>query len=252
MIEVKNLSCGYGKKEVIHNVDVCFGKGEVTAVVGPNGCGKTTVMKAMAGLIKVKNDRIYIDNKDINQYKDMDRAKKIAFMPQIRHVPAMSVYDFLMCARYPYLGMSKQPEKSDIEAVENAISITGIGEYRMRSLKKLSGGERQKVYFAFMLAQQAEVLILDEPTTYLDIERQFEILDMIRLMKKNNKTVVMVLHDICHSLKFADKIVVMDEGRVKMQGTPDEIIESGVLEKIYNIKLKELEIDGNKEYITVK
>ncbi len=252
MIEIKNLSCGYNGKEIVHNVDLCFEKSDVNIILGPNGCGKSTLMKAMVGVLNVKDSMICIDGKDINKYKDVERAKKIAFMPQIRNVPSMSVFDFMMCARYPYLGLSKVPEKVDVEAVENAIKVCGISEYSTSSIKKLSGGERQKVYFAFMLAQQTDILMLDEPTTYLDVKREFEILDMIKNMKKDEKTIVIILHDICHALKYADKIVVMDKGKIEAFGTPEQILESGVLEKIYNIKLHKIEFEGDTEYIIKK
>ena len=251
MIKIENLSCGYGKQNVIHNIDACIEEHKITVILGPNGCGKTTLLKAIAGLIDIKQGQISIKDKLINSYKRNDMAKLVSFMPQIRHVPVMKVEDLLMCARYPYLGMNKIPQKADYEAVSQAMNITGILEYKDRGLKTLSGGERQKVYFAFMLAQQTDIMVLDEPTTYLDIEKQFEILDMIKLMS-HKKTVVMVLHDICHGLKYADNVIIMNEGRVLDCGTPQEILSNGILEKIYNIKIHKLTIDGCEQYVILK
>ncbi len=252
MIKIENLTCGYGKKEIIKDINVRFEKNKLTVILGPNGCGKTTLLKAVAGLIRSSNGTICINGTYLTEYKSKDMAKVIAFMPQMRHVPAMTVSDFIMCARYPYLGINKQAQDKDYIAVNEAMNMVGICGLKKRALKTLSGGERQKVYFAFMLAQQTEVLLLDEPTTYLDIENQFEILDLVLALKEKNKTVAMILHDICHGLKVADNVIIMNNGVVEFFGTPKEAVDSGVLEKIYKIKIHKINIEGNVEYIIMK
>ncbi len=255
VIELINVSCGYGKNnKIIHNVNVCFKKNKVNVILGPNGCGKTTLLKAIAGLIKINEGDIFVNDKRSSEYNSNTLAKLISFMPQMRHVPAMLVRDYIMCARYPYLGISKQPQDSDFLAVDEAMEIVGVTAFKDRPLKKLSGGERQKVYFAFMLAQQTDILLLDEPTTYLDAAKQFELLDLIKDMKENQKkkTVVMVMHDICHGLKAADNIIVMNEGQIIFSGTPTQVLDEGILEKIYNIKIHRLVIEDNEEYVISK
>ena len=252
MIEIKNMSCGYGKKEIIQDMNLNINKNEITVILGPNGCGKSTFLKAMAGIVGLKKGEVIVKNQNANEISNKEMAKILSYLPQIRHIPNMSVYDFIMCARYPYLGLNKQPQLDDINAVESAILKVGIEEFNIRHMKTLSGGERQKVYIAFMLAQETDILLLDEPTTYLDISKQFEILDIIANLKAYDKTVVMVLHDIIHGLIIADKIVVMDKGQICFSGNVQATMDSGVLEQIYNIKISKHTIDENEEYIILK
>lgn len=250
MIQLKNVSFNYGKKVIIKEADVNIKKNKITIVVGPNGCGKTTLLKIISGLLPKKTGDIFIDGKDINDYKRNEIAKKISFMPQMRHTPDMTVNDFLMCARYPYMGINKSPSEADITAVNNAITSTNLSTYAHKNLKKLSGGERQKVYFAMTLAQNTDIILMDEPTTYLDMDKQYEILDLIKRMK--NKTIVMVMHDLTYALKYADYIVVMDNGQIIYSGSVEEVLNSDILSKVYNVKVKEIFVDGHKEYIVVK
>ena len=148
--------------------------------------------------------------------------------------------------------MMNNPEERDYVALDEAMELVGIKDFKNRNLKKLSGGERQKVYFAFMLVQEAKYLLLDEPTTYLDVEKQFEILDLIKVLKDRGKTVVMVIHDICHGLKIADKIFLVNDKNMVSFNDANTLVESKILEQIYNVKLQTVMVDGKKEYIIVK
>ena len=252
MIKLEDLSCGYGKKIILNHVDACFQKDSINVIFGKNGCGKSTLLKTIAGLNKSYTGKIYVGEKNVESINKNQLAKTIAYMPQIRHIPSMSVEEFIMCARYPYIGMFNNPEKTDYIAVEEAMELVGIKDFRNRNLKLLSGGERQKVYFAFMLAWEAKYLLLDEPTTFLDVGKQFEILELIKILKNKGKTVVMVIHDICHGLKIADKIYCVNDGYINAFNNADELIESNLIQDIYNVKLHTVTIDGKKEYIIVK
>lgn len=252
MIKLEKLCCGYGRKEIVHEVTTIFEKNRITAVVGPNGCGKSTLLKSIVGILKSKSGRIIIDGKELNEYKKPELAKKITLLPQMRHVPYMKVEDLIMCARYPYLGMNKTPDEDDLHAVTDAMSITDTLQFKDEYVKKLSGGQRQKVYIAMTLAQRTDIILFDEPTTYLDMEKQFEILDLIEILKNSGKTVVMVVHDLAYALKYADDIVVMSEGKIVQCGSVREIIESGILEEIYMIKVNKVLLDGKEEYVMTK
>ena len=252
MIKLENLSCGYGKKIILNHIDACFEENTINVIIGRNGCGKSTLLKTIAGLSKDYTGSIIFDGKNVEEYGRNQMAKLVAFMPQIRHIPSMNVEEFLMCARYPYIGMMNNPEERDYVALDEAMELVGIKDFKNRNLKKLSGGERQKVYFAFMLVQEAKYLLLDEPTTYLDVEKQFEILDLIKVLKDRGKTVVMVIHDICHGLKIADKIFLVNDKNMVSFNDANTLVESKILERIYNVKLQTVMVDGKKEYIIVK
>lgn len=251
MIEIKNLSCGYGKKTIVRIDNLKIEKNKLTVITGPNGCGKTTFLKALAGVLYNINGEITVNGINLIEITGKKRAEIISFMPQIREIPKMMVKDFLMCARYPYTGFSKLPRCEDKQAVVHAMQITGTEVYENRRLETLSGGERQKIYFAMALAQETDIILLDEPTTYLDTDKQFEIMDLINSVK-TDKTVVLVMHDLRYALKYADSIIVMNNGKVIQAGTKEEILNSEVLEKLYNIKIIKHNIENSEEYIITR
>lgn len=248
MLEVKNITSGYGRKIVNSSVSFSIKKNNLTVILGPNGCGKTTLLKTICGVLNNKNGEIYIDDVNIRRLSLKEKAKKIAYMPQIRHIPDMTVMDFISCARYPHTGITKSYSLDDLMYINNAIEKAGIQEYTERKLCTLSGGERQKVYLAMALCQDTEIILLDEPVTYLDIEKQFDIMNLIKNLKQN-KTILMVCHDIRLSLKYADNFIVMDKGKVLKEGTKEEILASGILEKVFNIKIEECKLKSGYDYI---
>ncbi len=250
MLEIKDLSVSYGKNSIVKNISAAFAENKITAVVGPNGCGKTTLLRAAAGLLKYLGS-ITVEGKPLGDYSRVEAAKKIAYMPQIRHTPDMSVEEYLMCARYPHMGINKSPSAEDKYAVALAMEQTDISEWARRSIKKLSGGERQKVYFAFALAQGTDILLLDEPTTYLDMDRQYELLELMQ-KSKSGKTIIAVLHDLSHALEYADDIAVMRDGGIAAFGSIDSIVGSGVLEEICNVRISSNPCDGQDTYHITK
>jgi len=247
MIEIRKLSVS---KKTIAEIDIIFDKRKTTAVIGPNGCGKTTLLRAISGLVKYSGE-IIIDGRAHKDYNRVELARKIAYMPQSRHTPDMIVEEYLMCARYPHMSYNKIPSKADLAAVEAAIEQTGIEHLRKRNVKTLSGGERQKVYLAFALAQETDILLLDEPTTFLDIDRQYEMMELIK-RANGSKTVIAVLHHVSLALEYADNVIVMNEGRIAFSGAKEDAVSSGVLEQIYGIEINTVEIDGKAEYHITK
>lgn len=243
MISLRNVTAGYDKKEVIKNIDITFEKGTITTIIGKNGCGKTTLLKASSNLLKPIAGKVMLNCvngwSNIYAMKNNQAAKKISFLSQSREAPNISVYSLVMHGRFPYLNFARIPQKKDKILVEEAIEKMGIGKYKNKNIKELSGGERQKVYIAMILAQATDIIFLDEPTTYLDINHQLEILEIIRELKKSGKTIVMVLHDLNCALSYSDKICLMNKGEIVLYDTPKAIIDSKMIDKVFNVSCEE-------------
>lgn len=238
MIQIKNLTCGYGESSVLRDITLSLPAGQITTLVGPNGCGKTTLLRAAARQLPLQSGSITVDGRPLADYQRKEFARTVAFMPQLRSVPAISVQGLVSHGRYPHLGFSRRFGEEDRQTVYAAMAQTGVMDWADRDLRTLSGGERQRVYIAMALAQQAQVLLLDEPATYLDPGRQFELLDLIRtLNRQQGKTVVLVLHDLAHALRYSDHIAVLNGGELVLCGTPDEVAASGALQRVFGVQL---------------
>lgn len=221
----------------LHGVDLELSAGEMTAVIGKNGCGKSTLLKTMAGLIRPAQGNILLDGKPLEEYGEKERARKVAYLPQSRIQPVISVEKMVLHGRFPYLSYPRRYRKEDYEAAEAAMERTGILPLRDRNMAELSGGERQKAYIAMALAQDTPVILLDEPTTFLDITYQLEVMELLKKMKQEGKAVAAVLHDIGAALQHADRIIVMEDGEVKMEAAPERIADCGILEEIFRVKV---------------
>jgi len=250
MIKMFDVSAGYNNEVIIKNIQMAFEAGTVTSIIGKNGCGKTTLLKTAANILRPYNGQVMIDDDgnwiNVHALKNKEIATRISYMPQHKETPNISVSGLVMHGRFPYLNFSRIPQKKDREIVEKALEITGTIDLRHKNLQELSGGQRQKVYLAMVLAQDTEILFLDEPTTYLDIDHQFEILHLIDTLKKMGKTIVMVIHDISNALKYSDKVCLMDKGEIISCDTPKEIIKSKHIDKIFNICCEEIWVDSTK------
>ncbi len=172
---------------------------------------------------------------DISSVPNKELAKKVSFLPQLRAVPNITVYNLVMHGRYPYLGFSRTPQRLDKEIVENAIENMRLEKYIDKNVQNLSGGQRQKVYLAMVLAQDTDIIFLDEPTTYLDINHQLEILETIKKLKQMGKTIVMVLHDLSSALSYSDRICLMENGEITIYDTPQAVYESREIDRVFNI-----------------
>ena len=236
MLELRGIAAGYGGTPVLREVSFTVPKGSLTALIGPNGCGKTTLLRAAARQLPLLAGEILLDGRPVSSYGRTEFARKAAFMPQVRSVPAITAGALVAHGRFPHLGFSRRLRPEDRAAVQAAMEATGVADWANRDLRALSGGERQRVYLAMALAQDTDLILLDEPTTYLDPGRQFELLDLIASLPGRGKTVVMVLHDLSHALRYSSQLLLLDRGRTVLCAPPEELFESGELERVFGVR----------------
>lgn len=237
MIELCNLSAGYGDTMVLHDISLSIRPGEVLILVGPNGCGKSTLLRATLGMLPKSGGEIRLDGQEISACSTRDIARKAALLTQSRGVPNITAYRMVLHARFPYLNYPRQYRQEDHQIVEDALRRMDAWEVRNRPMPTLSGGQRQKVYLAMVIAQQTQTVLMDEPTTYLDVSHQFRTMALARELAKEGKAVVMVLHDLPMALHNGDRIAVMEQGRMAGLGTPDEVFQSGVLNRVFHVNV---------------
>lgn len=247
MLNISNLSAGYPGRQVLSNLNLTIPGGSFTAIVGPNGCGKSTLLKAIVGLLPYEGD-ISLEQVALRDLSANARAKKIAYLPQSRSVPQLSVEKLVLHGRFPYLSYPRRYREEDRLAAADALRALEIEDLAQRWLPALSGGERQKVYLAMALAQQTPVILMDEPTAALDICHKFQVLSLARSLASQGKTVILVLHDLDLALTYADHIVVMEQGHIAAQGTAEEIVNRGILEKVFHIHITKAETDSGVRY----
>ena len=236
MLELRGIAAGYGGTPVLREVSFTVPKGSLTALIGPNGCGKTTLLRAAARQLPLLAGEILLDGRPVSSYGRTEFARKAAFMPQVRSVPAITAGALVAHGRFPHLGFSRRLRPEDRAAVQAAMEATGVADWANRDLRALSGGERQRVYLAMALAQDTDLILLDEPTTYLDPGRQFELLDLIASLPGRGKTVVMVLHDLSHALRYSTQLLLLEQGRLVQRGTPEELYAGGQLDRVFGIR----------------
>ena len=237
MFELQHVSVGYEGIPVIRDVSFTARDGEITTLVGTNGCGKTTLLKAIARQLPLLDGEILLQNKSIQVYNRKEFARAAAFMPQVRNIPEITVRGLVSHGRFPYLGLSRQMSADDRAAVETAMQATGVSQWASRDLRELSGGERQRVYLAMALAQGGDAILLDEPTTYLDVAAQFELLELLRQLANQGKTVLLVLHDLAQALQYSDKVAVLAKGNLEAFDTPMHLFEQQILDRIFHVTL---------------
>lgn len=247
MFNIENLSAGYGKTLILNNINLEIKSHEITTFIGPNGCGKSTLLKCLSRLISPTQGQIMLQKQDITTFSLNEYAKKISILPQVRDIPNTTVETLVSHGRFPHLGFLRKKSAHDEQLIDEAMRAAGIYHKREESLLNLSGGERQKVYLAMLLAQDTEVILLDEPTTFLDLNHQIEILSLVTDLKQKNKTILMVLHDISQALNYSDHLIVMNQGTVVATGSKDDIIQSDSIKTVFGLTTKTF-IEGNKTY----
>ena len=235
MIELKNLSAGYDGIEKLHSVSLRCKKGEITALIGPNGSGKSTLLKAISALLPRMSGDILFAGQSIAEIPQQKLAQTLAYLPQSRNVPEITVRRMVLHGRFPYLGYPRKYRAEDYAAADAAMMQTDILDKANLHLHTLSGGERQKVYLAMAIAQDTPAVLLDEPTTYLDIEHQLGVLQLMQTLKAAGKTVIVVLHDINLALQCADTVAVLQNGSLVATGAPEAIAESGILDSVFHV-----------------
>lgn len=237
LLSANNIKAGYDKKVIINNIDVMIPSNKISVIIGANACGKSTLLKTLSRLIKPVSGEVVLDGKKISAIQPKQLAQILGLLPQSPIVPeGITVSDLVSRGRFPYQDFLKGMGKKDYEAVEEALEIMGITELANRCVDELSGGQRQRVWIAMALAQQTDILLLDEPTTFLDITYQIEILDLLTdLNRKRGTTIVMVLHDINLSARYADYIFAVKKGNLVSQGPPSEIITEDLMRMVFGL-----------------
>ena len=240
IIKAQNICVSINDKEIVHNLSLEIPEGKVTAIIGPNGCGKSTTLKALSRILPYKGSVTFKGN-EMSVLSQREFAKSLAILTQSPQAPSdLTVNDLVEMGRFPHRGFLGRGGKDDKEHVEWALAQTGVTAMRNRLLNTLSGGERQRAWIAMALAQRPEVLLLDEPTTYLDICHQLEIMQLIgRLNQELGLTVVMVVHDLNHAIMYADHVVVVKAGKLVTSGAPREIITAELLAEVFKVKADE-------------
>lgn len=236
-LETDNLGIGYGDIDIVKNLNLDIPEGKITTMIGPNGCGKSTILKTLARILRPKAGAVYLDRKSIQKESTKTIAKKMAILPQTPEAPSgLTVTELVSYGRFPHQnGIGKLSDK-DHEIIHWALEVTGMLEFSERSIQDLSGGQRQRVWIAMALAQETDLLLLDEPTTYLDLAHQLEILQLLnRLNKEQGRTIVMVIHDLNLAARFAHHMVALNSGTIIKAGTPEEVMTADVLQRVFKI-----------------
>ena len=235
--QAENVVSGYDHRSVVQGVSLSIPSNKISVIIGANACGKSTLLKTMARLIKPESGRITLDGKPIHQYPPKQLAKIVGLLPQSPVVPeGIRVADLIGRGRFPHQSWLGGWTKKDYEAVAEAMDIMRITELANANIDELSGGQRQRVWIAMALAQQTDILFLDEPTTFLDITYQVEILDLLTdLNRKHGTTIVMVLHDINLSARYADYIFAMRQGRLIAEGEPSKVISDELIKEVFEL-----------------
>lgn len=236
-LHVKDVSVGYGERTVLDTLNVDIKRGAVTSIVGPNGCGKSTLLRAMSRLLNPTKGEIVLDGKSIHDIPTRKLATQLGLLPQTPIAPdGIVVADLVGRGRTPHQGILGRWSQQDYDIVAEALETTGISDLAERSIDELSGGQRQRVWIAMALAQRTETLLLDEPTTYLDVKHQLDVLDLLtELNRDRGTTIVMVLHDLNLAARYSDELVAVSGGKVFAHGNPREVITKENVKSVFGI-----------------
>ncbi|MFC0559109.1 ABC transporter ATP-binding protein [Halalkalibacter alkalisediminis] len=237
-IQTTGLSIGYHDRLLFEDLDLTIPRGEISVFVGSNGCGKSTLLRSIARLLKPTQGSILLEGKDVHHMSSKEVAKKMGILPQSPISPeGLTVHDLVKQGRYPHQSWLKRWTEDDSEKVEAAMKATRVDELRNRPVDELSGGQRQRAWIAMTLAQDTDVILLDEPTTYLDMTHQIEILDLLfELNESHSRTIIMVLHDINLASRYAHNIIAIKDGTVFRQGTPEAIINCELVRAVFGME----------------
>lgn len=248
-ISTKNLNISYGNLDIVKDLNLDIPKGKITTIIGSNGCGKSTILKTIARIIQAKSGDIFVNNINIKEQSPKDLAKVMAVLPQSPQAPSgLTVEELIAYGRFPHQKGFGKMKKEDEDIVTWALQSTGIEEFRERPMEALSGGQRQRAWIAMALAQQTEILILDEPTTYLDLAHQLEILKLLEeLNRKQGTTIVMVIHELNNAARFADHMIGVKKGKVVCEGTAHEVMTKENLKELFNIDAEIVEDPRNNK-----
>lgn len=252
VLTFQDISFGYGERKLFEGFSLAIPEGGITAVLAPNGCGKSTLLALAEGMLKPACGAVLLSGTDTLSLSAKERARLLAMLPQVHRTPSMKVRDLVACGRYTHMGPFGQLEKADWDKVDEAISLMGLEGLRDRNARKLSGGERQRAFLAMTVAQGARTLLLDEPTTYLDVRAALDLMQLVRrLADEQGTTIVCVTHDVDLALRFSDGVCVLGSARptqLLAEGTPEEIAGSSVLAASLGISAVRFAHAGEQAY----
>lgn len=239
----QDLHLSYGGPMIVEGLTVTIPTQEITAIIGPNGCGKTTLLKALARILIPAQGKVEVNDINIHSQPTKEIARQLGLLPQNPRSPdAITVSDLIRRGRYPHQSIFRQWSSDDETSVDMALSLTGLTNFSERLIDELSGGQRQRVWIAMLLAQETPIMLLDEPTTHLDIAHQIEVLDLLKeLAEKNNRTIVMVLHDLNLAVRYADNLVAMRDGKIKTAGKPNNVVTAQMIREVFSIQAQILQ-----------
>ncbi|VFA99042.1 ABC transporter ATP-binding protein [Nocardia cyriacigeorgica] len=242
-LRADRLRLGYRGRTISEDLSADIPDGSFTVIIGPNACGKSTLLRALARLLAPESGTVLLDGKAISSYPAKEVARRIGLLPQTSTAPdGIRVADLVARGRYPHQSLLRQWSQADAEAVATAMAATGVTELSARSVDELSGGQRQRVWIAMVLAQDTPVILLDEPTTYLDIAHQIQLLDLCRTLNRaSGRTVVAVLHDLNHAFRYADHLIAMRDGRIRAAGPPGEIVTADLVRSVFDLGCRVIE-----------
>lgn len=236
-LRAQELVLGYDTTPIISNLQLEIPAGKITVLVGPNGCGKSTLLRGMARLLPPRAGNVYLDGKAIHSVATKTLAKQLGILPQSPIAPeGLTVQELVAQGRYPHQGWFQQWSAQDERITQEALAITNMTEFAQRPVDTLSGGQRQRAWIAMALAQETEILLLDEPTTFLDLAFQLEVLDLLVELNQRGRTIVMVLHDLNHACRYAHFLVALCNGEIRAQGTPAQVMTEAIVEEVFQLR----------------
>ena len=235
-LSTHQLQVGYQDKTIIKDISLTIPDGKVVALLGPNGCGKSTLLKAMARILTPKSGEVLWQEENLHKLPSRWLAKHLALLPQTQPIPeGVTVKDLVAYGRSPYTGFWGRLSRHDHELITQAMQQVGVEALAEQRVSELSGGQRQRVWLAMTLAQDTPYLLLDEPTTYMDLSHQVELMQLLRQLNNAGKTVITVLHDINQAARYCDHLIVMQAGAIVTQGTPEEVLTTELLSTVFNV-----------------
>lgn len=252
ILRADKLTLQYGDRTIADNLNFAVDKSEIISIIGPNGSGKSTLLKSLGRLLKPTRGTVLLEGKDIQAMKPGDVARKMSILPQSSTAPTdMTVYDLVCYGRMPHQGLFASPTAVDEDKIEEALAETNISHMRYRRLDTLSGGERQRAWLAMAIAQNPEILLLDEPTTYLDVKHQLDLMNLVyKLHQTKNITVIMVLHDLNHAARYSHRLVAVKHGKIFADGLVQDVFTEPILRDLYDVETSVMTMkQNNEEYL---